>query len=384
MALCEADRTLLGRLIATDTTSGRPTGPALDLLADRLDDAGCLVARFDADGQGRESLVALAGPVDAAGGLSLSGHIDTVPAGDGWSGDPFDLAHRDGRWYGRGTCDMKGFVSLATNIVAESARRSLTSPLALIVTADEELGSIGASDLVNLADRLPPLPRSCVVGEPTSMRVVRMHKGHCKFTITVTGATGHTGTPGSGVNAVDGVARVVSVLRAEADRLAMTRTPASEAFTGVPWPVLAPVRIGGGSAWNVIPGEARVDVGLRVLPDQSVDAVLDEIRAALKADLPDVSWTLAVYNDNPPMCAEGGCDIDVACRALVGQDKDIGVSYCSDGGHLSRLGLECVLFGPGDIAVAHQPDEFVPESDLITAREHVERLVEASCIGAGA
>jgi len=378
----EADRDLLTQLMAIDTTSGGETDVALDVLADRLDAAGARVHRLQGAGPGRGNLVAIAGPIDAPGGLTLSGHIDTVPVGDGWSSDPHVLTERDDRWYGRGSCDMTGFVAMATNLLAEAA--NLAQPLALVVTSDEELGSVGAGVLAAMKDGLPPLPRSCIVGEPTSLRVVRLHKGHFKFTITIRGAMGHTGTPISGVNALDGVRRVLEPIDRERVRLESVSTEESAAFARVPFPVLAPVRVRGGSAWNVIPDQAAIDCGLRVLPDQDPSEIMQPIEAAIGEAMADwpCDWSIDIYNDNPPMRTPRGADIEVACRALVAQEQDIGVSYCSDGGHLGRMGLECVLFGPGDIAVAHKPDEYVPIDEMRQARAHIARLIEGRCGGA--
>jgi acetylornithine deacetylase len=374
-----ADKKLLGQLMAIDTTSGQPSDLVLEIISEKLQAVGCEVHRLEGASDGRGNLIAIAGPVGVEGGLTLSGHIDTVPAGEGWSTDPRTLVERDGRWYGRGSCDMTGFVAMATNLLAEAT--SLQRPLALVLTADEELGSIGAGALVDQAAQLPPLPKACIVGEPTSLRVVRLHKGHLKFTITVSGATGHTGMPVSGVNAINGLRHALDSIEAERSRLEGQRTNESAAFSRVPFPVLAPVRLDAGCAWNVIPSEASVDLGLRVLPDQCANDVLEEIRTALDVAMRDwpLAWSLDIYNDNPPMCTQRGAEIDVACRALVGQDQDIGVSYCSDGGHLSKLGLECVLFGPGDIAVAHRPDEFVPIEDMVQARGYLKRLISARC-----
>lgn len=375
------DFELLARLMAIDTTSGGACNPALDVVGDVLASGGCQVHRLPGAGAGRDNLIAIAGPAGKSGGLSMSGHIDTVPVGDGWSSDPFTLTARDERWYGRGSCDMTGFVAMATNLLCEAD--SLERPLALILTSDEELGSIGAGRLVEQAAALPPLPQACVVGEPTSLRVVRLHKGHLKFTITLKGATGHTGTPLSGVNAIEGIRLVLAAIDEARIRLAGMRSEESRAFSRVPSPVLAPVRVRAGTAWNVIPDEASLDCGLRVLPDQDAAYILDEIRAAVDAALADwpLAWSLDVYNNNPPMCTPRGSEIEVACRALVAQEQDIGVSYCSDGGHLGRLGLECVLFGPGDIAVAHRPDEYVPVADMKMARQLMTRLIKARCGG---
>ena len=374
-----ADFDLLARLMAIDKTSGGACNPAMDVVGDLLSAAGCDVHRLAGASEGRDNLIAIAGPAGEPGGLSLSGHIDTVPVGEGWSTDPFTLTERADRWYGRGSCDMTGFVAMATNLLCEA--NELQRPLALVLTSDEELGSLGAGALVEQAASLPPLPQACVVGEPTSIRVVRLHKGHLKFTITVKGATGHTGTPASGVNAIEGIHRVLDAIEQTRQRLEGLRSDESAAFAQVPGPVLAPVRIRAGAAWNVIPDSASLDCGLRVLPDQDAAAMLEDIRADVDEALADWSpgWSLEIYNDNPPMCTHRGSEIEVACRALVGQDQDIGVSYCSDGGHLGRLGMDCVLFGPGDIAVAHRPDEFVPIADMKAARGHLKRLIAARC-----
>ncbi len=378
----DVDRSLLERLISIDTTSGQSCEAAFDLIGHQLNAAGCLVQRVPGAGPDRENLIAVAGPVDAGGGLTLSGHIDCVPPGDGWSTDPFTLDERDGCWFGRGTCDMKGFVALATNLLCEATH--LVRPLALVLTSDEELGSVGAAALTHHASQLPPLPTSCVVGEPTGMSVVRLHKGHLKFTIRVTGHTGHTGTPTSGLNAIDGASHVLGALEDVRRRLETVRTAESAAFQTVPHPVLSVVRVHAGRAWNVIPDEALVDCGLRVLPDQDAVAVLGEVRQAIDAAMHDWpgSCTVEIFNDNPPMCTPRDAAIDQSCRALVSQTDDIGVSYCSDGGHLGRLGLESVLFGPGDITRAHRPDECVPIEEMAMARTHLKTLVHAMCGGA--
>ncbi|MCH2141914.1 MAG: M20/M25/M40 family metallo-hydrolase [Phycisphaerales bacterium] len=375
------DRSLLETLIAIDTTSGQPCNPALDVICNRLEDAGCRIERVAGPADGRDNLVAVAGPVDAGGGLSLSGHIDCVPAGQGWSSDPFTLTERDACWFGRGSCDMKGFVALATNLLCEAT--DLCHPLAMILTSDEELGSVGAASLLQSANQLPPLPTSCVVGEPTSLSVVRMHKGHLKFTIRVHGKTGHTGTPASGLSAIDGVRHVLAALDEARLQLEAVRTATSSAFATVPSPVLSAVRLNAGHAWNVIPDEATVDCGLRVLPDQDAGAVLAQVRQVVETAMGNWSgtWALEIFNDNPPMCTQRDADIDRSCRALVGQTDDIGVSYCSDGGHLGRLGLDCVLFGPGDIARAHRPDEYVPIQEMAAARTHLKTLIDAMCGG---
>lgn len=377
------DQELLSRLVSIDTTSELSNRPIIDFICDYLDRPGLTIRRLES-GQCKENLVAYAGSLDGSGeGLTLSGHVDCVPVGTGWSTDPHELNERDGKLFARGACDMKGFDALAVNAMARESESPSGKPLALVLTCDEELGSLGAASLVEQWPADLVLPRSTIIGEPTMLEVVRMHKGHLKFTIHLIGASGHSGTPTSGVNAIELAGTALHVIGGLVDEFEQKRTDASPIFDTVPHPVLAVVGIDGGAAWNIIPESCEIRCGLRVMPDQDVAALLDEIRAALSSGLPDGRWSLEVYNDNPPMCTDADTAVNkLACEA-IGQSKSIGVSYCSDGGHLSRLGLESVLWGPGSITQAHQPDEYISLEQFMKGSELLADAIRTRCGSGG-
>lgn len=377
------DQDLLSRLVAIDTTSELSNGPIIDFISDYLDRPGLTTLRFDA-GQGKENLVVHSGSLDGSGsGMTLSGHLDCVPVGTGWTTDPHELHERDGRLFARGSCDMKGFDALAVNAMARQAESSDGHPLALVLTCDEELGSLGAASLVEQWPSELVLPRSTIIGEPTMLEVVRMHKGHLKFTIRLSGASGHSGTPASGINAIEIAGQAINAIGELIKSFDEIRTESSPMFDSVPHPVLSIVGVDGGAAWNIIPESCQIRCGLRVMPDQDAAEYLRLIEESLSAALPEGHWSLEVYNNNPPLCTDRETTVNrLACEA-VGQSRCIGVSYCSDGGHLSSLGLEAVLWGPGSITQAHQPDEFIAIDQYRRGSELLAHAIDVHCHGAG-
>lgn len=375
----ERDIALLRDLVAIDTTSERSNAAAVDLVVQRLDRPGIELVRMPVH-DGKENLVAIVGELDGSGdGLLLAGHLDCVPPGDGWSSPPFELHERDGRLYARGVCDMKGFDAMAINLIEEAARRDLARPLVLVLTCDEEVGALGAKALVEHwpADRR--LPVATVVGEPTSMQVVRMHKGYLKLRLEIEGASGHTGNPTVGRNAIVPMGRAIECLQRLREDLLETRTPTSDAFGPLPSPVLAIVGVEGGSAWNMTPDHCRLDVGLRLLPDQDKVEWCSRIEEALGEVLAGEQWSLQLYNETPSMLTDADSPLHRAACRLAGQEEELGVSYGTDGAWLQRLGLDCVIVGPGDIAVAHQPDEFMPIDEFAQGRRFMESLIEEFC-----
>ena len=247
------DEELFGRLVAFDTTSGRSTGPITEFLSDYLDTAGCEVHAYPyADGE-KVNLVAWAGP-QAEGGVILGGHLDVVPAVEpDWASDPFKLTWREGAYYGRGSTDMKGAVALAVNAVARLRTEELVRPAVLLLTSDEELGTLGAQEFVKSWDDRFPLPTEAVIGEPTELRVVRMHKGHLTLRLTLTGRPAHSGCPRLGVSAIEPVADLVSVLRELRQSLEGEGNQQSTFFSECPHPVLNVGIIRGGTAVNMVP-----------------------------------------------------------------------------------------------------------------------------------
>ena len=380
------DRDLLKRLVGFDSTSSRSNLPIADFVCNYLDRSGVTIERQPGPDGTKVNVIAIAGPADAGpdtpmGGLTLCGHLDVVPAKEtGWNTKPFRMAEVEQRYVGRGTCDMKGSVALAMNLLAAAVPQQFRQPLALLLTFDEELGSLGAQHFARTwpADR--PLPTNVVVGEPTSLRAVRMHKGHLWMEATIYGTAAHSGSPHLGHNAIEAATRVVSALSRLSDVFKQKRSDNSRYFSTVPFTVLNVARIAGGEAVNVIPDRCVIDLGLRLLPGMNTEAAIEWVRdAATKAD-PQSRITVSVRNNNPPMLLDPDAAIHTALCEQLGQKQSFGVSFASDAGVLSELGMQCVLFGPGSIEAAHKPNEFVPIDEVSRAREVIEHLVGRFCM----
>ncbi|MHC5024118.1 MAG: acetylornithine deacetylase [Planctomycetota bacterium] len=376
------DKELLGRLVEFESVSRRGNLEIADFVCDYLDRPGVHVTRIDsADGTRRNVVAATGGPARDGGGLVLSGHLDVVPADEpDWDSDPFKLEERADRYVARGACDMKGFVALAMNRFVRWAADSLVNPLMLALTYDEELGSLGAQRLAEVWGDRPPLPRATIIGEPTSLRAVRMHKGHVTMRIEVTGAPAHSGSPHLGQNAIEDAGRVLAALADLRAELEQERTETSEFFPTVPYPVLNVARIDGGAALNVVPDRCTIDVGLRPLPGQQSSALVDAVRGRVRAASSHREIDVSVTHDNPPMLLPPEAPIYRTLCDLLGQSETIGVSFASDAGFLRRrLGLETVLMGPGSIEVAHRPNEFVPIDEFRRAGRILDDLVPRLC-----
>ena len=213
-----------------------------------------------------------AGPEDGDRGLVLSGHMDVVPAeSEGWNSDPFTLTRRDGSYVARGAADMKGFLALAINRLAAADIPRLRYQLVLLFTHDEETGTLGARRLVDEPGTIPPLPRAAIIGEPTSLHILRMHKGHLRLRLSLTGVPAHSGLPHLGVNAVEAAGRAIVGLSELRQALERERPSNAEHFAEVPYVTLNVARVAGGGAINVVPAECVLDLGVRLLPGMSAD-----------------------------------------------------------------------------------------------------------------
>jgi acetylornithine deacetylase len=377
-----SDEALLARLVAFDTTSQRSNRELSAFLADYLDRPGVRIeARPSPDGRKENLLVELGPPTGPAReGLTLSAHMDVVPAGEGWSCDPFTLTDRGDRWLGRGSADMKGFLALAANTLRSLAgphlaRHPLAAPLALVLTYDEELGCLGAGDLADHwpADRF--LPRQTWIGEPTSLAVLRLHKGHLKLRLTCHGVSAHSGYPHLGRSAIEPAARATLALGELAAELASERPPGGEHFGETPYVALNVGLFRGGTAINMIPDRAEVDLGLRLLPGMAPEPWIERVRQRIAATLGPDGWELTLLSNTPPLETPAEAPLHQHLLRERRQTETLAASYATDGGQLARLGLESVICGPGSIEVAHKPDEFLPKTELFAARALLDRVV---------
>lgn len=377
------DVELLARLVSFDTTSGGDAAPIVEFALEYLDAPGVRAERVDGPDGAPPTVVAMVGPRDGEcvqEGLTLSGHLDVVPATEPeWRSDPFRLTDAGDDLVGRGACDMKGFCAIALNLLREAGARAgqMRRALCGIFTLDEELGAIGASGFAHAWDRARVLPRSVIIGEPTDLRVVRMHKGHLKMRATVTGRSAHSGYPALGANAIEPAARVVDALAALRAELENERAATSAFFPDVPHVTLNVGRIAGGGALNVVPDRCVVEFGLRLLPGMESGPFVERARRAAEGAVlgGQVSCSVATINDNPPMLLAEDARIHRELCALVAQRETAAVSFASDAGWLQTMGMECALFGPGSMAVAHKPNERIGRGEMARGRELLESVV---------
>lgn len=377
-----SDADLLARLIAFDTTSRNSNLPLADFLADYLDRPGVRVERNPSEDGTKTNLIVRVGPAPAGDrrGLVLSGHMDTVPADeDGWRSDPFTLTDEGDRWVARGSCDMKGFLAVAANLAAEVDPASLRAPLALVFTYDEEVGTLGARRLTETFPEAQALPRSAIIGEPTSLRVARVHKGHLKLRITLHGRSAHSGYPHLGLNAIEPAGRVIEALTRLRHELQAETVPNHDLFPEVPFVPLNVGTVQGGSAINVVPDRCVVEVGVRPLPGVESAELAERVRRAAVESAAPFAPDVEVLSDSPPMLLDEASAIHRHLCALVGQDAGASVSFATDAGWLQRLGMDCAIFGPGTIEVAHKPNESLPKSEFAAARELLGRTIHAFC-----
>lgn len=386
MAGSLSDEALLARLIGFPSVSAAGNREIADFLCNYLEGPGIRIDRFESPDGRKVNVIARFGPSDPerrGDGLTLCGHLDVVPASEaGWQSDPFTLRKSDDAYVARGACDMKGFVSLAVNAALRAAGSSLRNPLALVLTYDEEVGSLGAWQLVQQWNREDPLPRSTIVGEPTSLRVVRLHKGHLKLRITFEGKGAHSGYPALGINAIEPAGQAVAALSRLREEWQRRREETSAYFPETPYVALNVAMIRGGTAVNIVPDRCEIDIGIRPLPGMVPTALADEVRQAVRLAAGADACTVEIVHDNPALLTGEDTPTNRRVCALVGQTDTRGVSYASDAGVLARLGQECVLWGPGDIAVAHKPNESLPRAEFEAAGRMLGDLIGTWCLPA--
>ncbi|SMF96785.1 acetylornithine deacetylase [Methylomagnum ishizawai] len=366
----------------TDPRYDQSNLPVIHLLAEWLEAVG-FRAEIMPVGDGKANLVAsLGGPADQPGGLVLSGHTDTVPCNpELWTSDPFRATERDGRIYGLGSCDMKGFFSLAIEAALRYEAKAYQRPLVILATADEESSMSGARALLAENRRLG---RQAVIGEPTGLKPIRLHKGVMMEAITVKGRAGHSSDPALGANALDGMHAVISELLAfRAELKAKHRHPAFK----VDYPTLNLGSIHGGDNPNRICGCCETQIDIRPLPGMDLEElhqVLANRLAPVLAGYPGLSLELRrLFAGLPPFETPAGAGIVRACEAFTGQGAG-SVAFGTEAPFLSQLGMDTVVMGPGSIDQAHQPDEYLPLDHIAPGVEMLGRLIERFCLNPAA
>ena len=384
MAAPLSDVDLLARLVAFDSTSRHSNLPIADFICDYFARPAFLVHHNYNDDKSKVNLVIeLRGKksrVDDGDGLTLCGHMDVVPANEpDWRTDPFRLAEYDDRLVARGACDMKGFVALAMNALRSVETQSLSRSLALLLTFDEELGTLGAQHFVRTWPQPHGLPRRMIVGEPTSLRVARMHKGHLKLRITTNGRAAHSGYPALGVNAIEPMGRVLVALSELRARFAAERPANGQFFPEAPFVVVNPALLRGGVAINVIPDRCELDLGIRVLPGMRSSDIVQAVRDMVN-EIPGVGAdSVSILGDSPPLLTDESNELVQILCDLLQQSESLGMSYATDAGPLASMGFDCVLWGPGSIDVAHKPNEWLPKNEFVRASNLLDTMIHRFC-----
>ncbi len=374
---------MLAKLVAFDTTSRDSNLKLIEYVEGLLGDLGVSATRVpNADGR-KANLYATLGP-DIEGGIVLSGHTDVVPVdGQKWTSDPFTLTERDGRLYGRGSCDMKGFLALAlaaAPLFAEPGRPK--RPVHLAFSYDEEVGCLGAPAMIaEIAKRLPR-PAAVIVGEPTMMEVVHGHKGITSYFVTVTGHEAHSSLTHLGLSANMIAIRLMHRLSEIAAQLERDADPASP-FT----PRHATLTVGqinGGTAVNILARECVFVFDLRCVPGVDPMAILapflaeaETIDAEMKARFPETGIQIVRRSLTPAFAPEPDGEAERVARALAGDNGPPRVvPYAAEAGQFQEAGFSTVICGPGSIEQAHQPDEYVDRVQMERGAAFMIRLAE--------
>jgi len=385
-ALSPSDVTLdwCRKLIAHPSVSMTPNLALIDEVKAYLETLGydCLVVRDESNT--KANLYATIGPkVD--GGVILSGHSDVVPTeGQNWASDPYTTDIRDDRLYGRGSCDMKGFLACLLAKAESFKNADLRVPIHLAFTYDEEVGCLGVPSLVEAINNLPHKPAMCIVGEPTEMKVITQHKGKYSARAHFTGRSGHSSLPGEGVNAVEFAAQFVVFLR-QLGRKCRDEGPHDDDFVPNHTTFHSGV-INGGTQLNIIPQNCFVDFEFRNLPNhdrmelkgQIFDYLDNTLIPEMRENYDDVGVEIEVVSDMPGLATGDDEEVTKLVMALTGANTTGKVSFGTEAGVFSAMGeIPTVVCGPGNIEQAHKPDEFIELDQLGRCEMFLDKLIGA-------
>lgn len=379
-------REILEKLVGFPTVSRDSNLDCVDWIEDYLARHGVPSRRVWNEDRTKASIYANVGP-GVAGGVALSGHTDVVPIdGQDWTSDPFVLTERDGKLYGRGATDMKGFDALALAAVPLALERGVSRPLQIAFSYDEEVGLLGAPPLAaDMRAHLPPAA-AVIVGEPSMMRPVTGHKGGRGYDIVVTGFEVHSSIIHEGVSAIMEAARLVGwANERNAENRAAAPSPLAAVFDP-PWTTFHVGKIQGGTAHNITAGSCSLFLEFRMVPgedlqdwDRRFRDEVSRIEADMRAVRPEAGIKVLQGFDAPPLVPEQDGAAEALVRRITGDNGTHVVSYGTDAGHFQARGYSTVVCGPGDIAQAHQADEFITVEQFEAGGRFLERVVDTLC-----
>lgn len=381
MTSYSATESILAELIAFDTTSRLSNRPLIDYVVRFLREHGIEPLLIWNEDRSKANLWATIGP-EGPGGIILSGHTDTVPVdGQDWSFEPYRLSERDERLYGRGTCDMKGFLACVLALVPKLVRAALKRPIHIAFSHDEELGCVGVRSLIEHLRGEPPGAEFCIVGEPTDMRPVIGHKSGRSYRVQVTGREAHSSLAPQAVNAIDHAAELILFLREIAEEM---ESGTSDPLYDIPHSTLSTGMIKGGSAINIVPRDCEFVFEYRCLAGEDTEAIIAQIKGhaekilgRMRKRAPEASIQFVSQYDYPSFSIDAGHPLVTLAKGWTGRNDEAKVAYGTEAGHFSgALGIATVVCGPGSILQAHKPDEFIAREQLRLCDKFLERVLE--------
>ncbi len=375
-------RAELARLIAFPTVSRDSNLKLIAYIQERLNEYGVESRLVHNDEGTKANLLATIGPM-VEGGVVLSGHTDVVPIDDqDWQTDPFALTERDGKLFGRGTCDMKCFLAAGLAALPDMIAADLPVPIHFAFSYDEEVGCAGVPSLIKLIKKELPMPKAVIVGEPTDMKVVTAHKGVTAVNVIITGQEAHSSQTQLGYSAVMAAGRLIQFV-AEMTAQNAAGTLKDPRFQPDHTTMTVNV-IQGGTALNILAGHCRLTWDIRSLPGDDPESYIDRFRTfCAETVLPDMRKTapksdieIQVRAGTPALQFETDSEAEQLCRQLTGDNAVRAVSFAAEAGQFQEAGLSTVICGPGSIAQAHQPNEFITLEQVALGTRFMTDLIE--------
>lgn len=375
-------RQLLDKLVSFPTVSHETNLPLIDWLEGYLTLQGITCHRHWNEDRSKAALFAHVGPM-VEGGVVLSGHSDVVPVeGQHWTSDPWTVTEREGRLYGRGTCDMKGYVALAIWALVEGHHKGLTTPLQLALSYDEEIGCTGAPPMIAAMQRHLPRAASALIGEPSGMQIINGHKGGTGFHVHVKGFEVHSSLLPYGVSAIMEGARLISWVNEQNAVLRSVPPSALAAAFDPPFSTLHVGTIQGGTANNITAADCRFALEMRIVPGEEMEDWAQKVvveaahlNAAIAAVRPEAGVHLTRFFNVPPLQPEPHGAAESLARKITGQNATGVVSYGTEAGQFQEAGYSAIVCGPGHIAQAHQPDEYLSVAEFEAGHRFMQRLL---------
>ena len=372
---------MIKALVAFDTTSRDSNLDLIRFVEEYLNDLGVKSTLIFNDEKSKANLVATIGPATSRGGVVLSGHSDVVPVdGQAWSSDPFKAVERDGRLYGRGTCDMKGFLAVALALVPEFQQCRLQSPVHIVLTYDEETDCSGATRLMQALPETGLAPRAVIIGEPTEMRIANAHKGQVSLETIVIGREAHSSATHLGVNAIDIAARLIAYLTTLAEEI--KSLPHFLDGASPPFSTINVGTINGGQQINIVPAECRFEWEIRAVPGHDADDIVtrfndhaNSLLTGMRDKFPGAAINTTITSASAPFVPQDDSPAETLVKSLAGTNEAGAVAFGTEAPRYQQAGMSVVVFGPGSIDQAHQPDEYIALDQVEACVDFMRKLM---------